>query len=215
SMTTVRASRPRSGLSTRTRWRSSASDRRSSSGIRTFRRLACCRTRLRVPRAFCERSASLPALLELQRAFALALRHGYERGVSPHIAEDGFSAPERLRIYRNTCRSTLIEALRLSYPAVERLVGPEFFEHAAGQFVACHPARSGYLNDYGAGFAAFLAQWEPAGGLRYLPDVARFEWALSVAANAPDTPALDPAALAGPHAARLRLQPPPSPRLLG
>jgi len=137
----------------------------------------------------------MPALLELQRAFANALQHENERGVWAHVADDGFSAPERLRIYRNTCRATLTETLRLSYPAVERLVGREFFDAAAAAFVARHPARSGYLNEYGGEFAAFLAAFAPASRLAYLPDVARFEWALSVAANAPDAPVLEPGVL--------------------
>ncbi len=156
----------------------------------------------------------MPALLELQRAFAGAMLHEYERGIWAHIAADGFSAAERLRIYRNTCRSTLVETLRISYPAVERLVGREFFERAAGKFVAQFPARSGYLNEYGGEFAEFLAELEPARELRYLPDVARFEWALSVAANAPDTPPLDATALTGADAERLCFAPHPSVSLL-
>jgi hypothetical protein len=155
----------------------------------------------------------LPALLELQRAFAGALLREYDRAVWPCIAEDSFSAPERLRIYRNTCRATLVETLRMTYPAVARLVGREFFEHAAGKFVERHPARSGYLNDYGGELAALLAGLEPARGLAYLPDVARFEWALSVAANAEDAPLLAPDALLGveaEHHAALRFAPHPS-----
>ncbi|HEX9431829.1 MAG TPA: DNA-binding domain-containing protein [Burkholderiales bacterium] len=155
----------------------------------------------------------MPALLELQRAFAGALVQEYERGVWAHITEDGFNAAERLRIYRNTCRATLIETLRMTYPAVERLVGREFFEHVAAKFVEHHPARSGYLNEYGAEFPAFLAGLEAAGELPYLADVGRFEWALSVAANAEDRPVLDPGALlgvAGEHHAELRFAPHPS-----
>lgn len=135
------------------------------------------------------------SLLETQRAFATALLDEASDAIWRHIAEDGFSAAERLRIYRNTCRSTLVETLRMSYPAVDRLVGCEFFEVAAGRYAAAHPARSGYLNDYGGEFGAFLAGFEPARELVYLADVARYEWALSIAANAEDAPVLHPAAL--------------------
>lgn len=153
------------------------------------------------------------ALLELQHEFAAALLDEADGAIWAHIAEDGFSAAERLHIYRNTCRSTLVEALRMSYPAVERLVGREFFEVTAERYAAAHPAPSGYLNDYGGEFAAFLAGFALAGELAYLPDVARYEWALSVAANAPDTPALDAAALlavAPERHAELRFAPHPS-----
>lgn len=158
----------------------------------------------------------MPALRELQRAFGAALLSNDE-AVCAWIAADGFSAAERLRIYRNTCHSTLTESLRMTYPAVERLVGREFFDAAAGEFIRAHPPASAHLNEYGDAFAGFLATFRPAGELRYLPDVARFEWALSGAANAPDAPALDAAALSGVDArlhAELRFEPHPSVRFL-
>lgn len=139
----------------------------------------------------------MPGLLELQRSFAESLLSGDDQAIGRHIAGDGFSAPERLRIYRNTCRSTLIETLRMTYPAVDRLVGRDFFDMAAGRFVRRHPAHSACLNEYGGGFADFLAELREAGSLPYLADVARFEWALSVAASAEDAPVLQADALIG------------------
>jgi hypothetical protein len=144
----------------------------------------------------------MSALLELQRGFAAALLREEDDAVCAVIVDEGFSAAERLRIYRHTCRSTLIATLRMTYPALERLVGSEFFEIAAAQFVSEYPARGAYLNEYGAGFAAFLAAFRPAADLPYLADVARFEWALGIAANAIDAPTLSAAALASVSAAR-------------
>lgn len=135
-----------------------------------------------------------PALRELQHAFARALLREDDATVWPHIVGEGFSAQERLSIYRNTCRSSLVATLRLTYRAVERLVGADFFDVVAERYVAAHPAGSGYLNDYGGEFAAFLAGLDAGRWLPYLPDVARFEWALSVAANAPDAAVLAPTA---------------------
>jgi hypothetical protein len=152
-------------------------------------------------------------LLELQRSFAASLRSGDGAAIAQHIVEDGFAASERLCIYRNTCRSTLVEALRMTYPAVNRLVGPDFFDTAAGWFVERHPASSAYLNEYGDGFADFIAARKETCSVPYLADVARFEWALGVAANAPDAPALDAQALARvapEHHVHLRFQPHPS-----
>lgn len=159
----------------------------------------------------------MPALRELQQAFGAFMLAEEKDAVREDIVEDGFSAAERFRLYRNTSRSVLIEALRMTYPAVDRLVGGEFFDMAAGRFIAAQPPRSGYLNEYGAGFAEFLAALGPARTVPYLPDVARFEWALSLAANAADAPALDPGALAGidPELhATLRFAPHPSVRCL-
>jgi hypothetical protein len=100
-------------------------------------------------------------------------------------------ANERIAIYRNTVFSTLVNALRLSYPAVQRLVGAEFFEGAVRQFVPQHAPGSACLNEYGAEFAEFLAQFPPASTLPYIADVARLEWAVNRALHAPDIPALD------------------------
>jgi len=155
----------------------------------------------------------MSALLELQRSFAASLRSGGDAAIARHILEDGFSASERLAIYRNASRATLVEALRMTYPAVDRLVGADFFDTVAGWFVERHPARSAYLNEYGEGFADFLAAREETRSVPYLADVARFEWALGIAANAPDAAAVDAQALARvapEHHADLRFQPHPS-----
>jgi hypothetical protein len=159
----------------------------------------------------------MPSLRELQRAFAAGMLSGADDQLVDHVVEDGFSAAERLGIYRNSCRSVLTQALRLTYPAVDRLVGREFFDMTAELFVAEHAPGSGYLNEYGAAFPDYLANLPSAASLRYLPDVARFEWALSEAANAPDAPALDPSALADvvpEQHVMLAFEPHPSLRLL-
>src|SRR2546429_2872280 len=91
----------------------------------------------------------MPALLELQRAFAASMLQEEDDTVCGAVLDDGFAAAERLRIYRNTCRSTLIEALRMTHPAVERLVGRDFFDMAAARYAGTHPPQSGYLNEDG------------------------------------------------------------------
>jgi len=68
-----------------------------------------------------------PSLLELQRALRASLVTHDDRGISLHVVDAGMSPAERLGVYRNTFASVLTTALRLSYPAVHRLVGAEFF----------------------------------------------------------------------------------------
>jgi hypothetical protein len=119
---------------------------------------------------------------------------------------------DRLDIYRNTFISGVTKALRLTYPAVHRLVGDDFFAAAAGIFIASHPPRAAYLDQYGAEFPQFLAQFPAAAGLLYLPDVARLEWAVSLAIHAPDRAPLELAkltALADRDQARVRFVPHP------
>src|SRR2546425_6339537 len=132
----------------------------------------------------------MPALLELQRAFAASMLREEDDAVCGAIVDDGFTAAERLRIYRNTCRSSLIEALRMTHPAVERLVGRDFFDMAAARYAGTHPPQSGYLNEYGGGFSEFLAAVRPASELPYLAHVARFGLALGGAAEAGEAPGL-------------------------
>jgi hypothetical protein len=102
----------------------------------------------------------------------------------------------RLGIYRNTCLSTLVNALRLSFPAVQRLVGTEFFEAGALQFIRSRPPASACLNDYGADFPRFLRGFAPAADLVYLGEVAQVEWAVNRALHAGDVPGLELARLA-------------------
>jgi hypothetical protein len=160
----------------------------------------------------------MPTLHEVQQAFCATLRGDGDGDLADWIVADEFSAADRLRIYRNSCRSVTTEVLRMTYPAVDRLIGRDFFELAAERFCAAHPPESGYLNEYGGAFADFLAALpEAAAALCYLPDVARFEWALSGAANANDEPTLDLPSLAAIDPEQhegLRFEPHPSVRLL-
>jgi len=158
-----------------------------------------------------------PSLLELQRALRASLVTRDDRGISPHVVDGGISAGERLDIYRNTFASALTTALRLSYPAVHRLVGAEFFEGAARIFIGTSPPKSACLDDYGAEFANFLSDFAPASSLPYLPDVARLERGVNRALHAPDAEPLDAsrlAALADAARASVSFVPHPSVSLL-
>ncbi len=156
----------------------------------------------------------MPSLREVQRGFAAALLSEAAPRIARHVVGGGFTARERIAIYRNSARSTLAAALELTYPAVARLVGTDFFDHAASRFVHEEPPAGSHLNEYGAGFADFLARFPGAAGIRYLPDVARFEWALQESANAPDAPATTAGDLAALGDGSLRFTPHPSLRML-
>ncbi len=159
----------------------------------------------------------MPTLRDLQRAVARGIFSADAAEALGHIAGDASAAAERFAVHRNNAAVTLIGALRLTYPVVDKLVGAEFFAGAAHAFIARHPPRTACLNDYGAQFAEFLAGFPAAAGLAYLPDVARLEWAVNASLNAPDAPVLAPTALAELDESarrRLRLVPHPAVRLL-
>jgi hypothetical protein len=101
----------------------------------------------------------MPTLLETQCAMRTWLVDG-ERDAAADLLADGIS-PDRLDIYRNTFVANATRALRLTYPAVHKLVGDEFFEGAAVAFIAQHPPRSACFDHYGEAFAAFLAAFPP------------------------------------------------------
>jgi hypothetical protein len=124
----------------------------------------------------------MPSLPELQRRFADAL------------SGDSSSRVPGFGVYRHAIDANYRRALGATYPVVRALVGTPFFDAAVDAFVAAHPPTSGDLDVYGDAFAAFLARYEPASTLPYLPDVARLEWALDESARAADVDS-DPRAL--------------------
>ena len=131
----------------------------------------------------------MPSLPELQRAFAAAVYADDATGPSPrraHVRHDRFPAARHLQVYRNNVFESLVGALKAVYPVVERLVGTGFFAYAADGYIRHHPPASGNLHDFGDSFAGFLAGFEPARALAYLPDVARLEWAWHRAFHAAD-----------------------------
>jgi hypothetical protein len=142
----------------------------------------------------------MPALRELQQQLACAL---LDDAAASTFAGAFALDPSALTIYRNTRLGTLTRALASAFPAVRALVGEDFFEAAAQQFIRAEPPTTACLDDYGEPFAAFLAQFSPAAGIAYLADVARLEWAVNRALHAPDSPVLELAALAGVEPARV------------
>ncbi len=142
-------------------------------------------------------------LRDLQKLFAGALFdyapdavapriHGSETEAAQGVAID---AHARLAIYRNNLHEGFRKALALEFPAIERLVGEDYFCQLALSFQAEHPSRSGDLHSIGEPFARFLLQRFEGTQYAYLPDVATLEWAYQQSSVAADAPSFDPAAL--------------------
>lgn len=131
---------------------------------------------------------------DFQDAFSAAL-FDPDAGPPPGVAAgaDGRPAEKRFAVYRNNVIASLIEALGKAYPAVERLVGPEFFKAMAGVHVRAHPPQSPVMLFYGEAFPEWLEAFQPAASLPYLPDVARIERARRRAYHAADATPLTPA----------------------
>jgi len=112
----------------------------------------------------------MPPLRELQREFASALLSG---------EAPSFASMDRFEVYRTNREAALINALRLTYPAVSALVGEAFFTAVAREFAQQHPPASALLTLYGANFPDHLAAHPQLTDLPYLPEVARLEWGLA------------------------------------
>lgn len=101
----------------------------------------------------------------------------------------------RFGVYRNNVAVGLIGALASRFPVAEKIVGEDFFAAMAHAFVLAHPPRSPLLLAYGDDFGDFVAAFEPAADIAYLPDIIRLEAARGRAYHAADRPPLDPATL--------------------
>ena len=133
------------------------------------------------------------------------------------VGPDREPAPRRFAVYRNNVIVGFVNALRSSFPVVERIVGEDFFQAMARAYALAEPPSSPVLMDYGASFADFIAGFAPAASLAYLPDVARIERAWREAYHAADAEPLtaeDFAAVGADEIAGLRLELHPSLRLL-
>ena len=125
------------------------------------------------------------ALRDLQAAFAAHLAGADRADLLAVVGGDTIAAAARLGIHRHHVFESLGTALAATFPTVQTLVGADFFRRLARDFVALSPPVQPVLAEYGAGLPAFIAGYEPAGGLPYLADIARLDWALNLAFHAP------------------------------
>jgi hypothetical protein len=133
----------------------------------------------------------MPGLREIQKRFSANIFDTGSVEIQADVKSGIFEPDLRLQVYRNNVFTGFTGALRAVYPVVEKLVGDGFFLYACNEFIARHPSNSGDLHDFGGEFGLFLASFEPAGSLPYLPDVAQFEWHFHMAYHEADAGGLD------------------------
>lgn len=128
----------------------------------------------------------MPALADLQREFLTAITSGDDEKISAVIVEGTPGIYKALDVYRNNWRSNLRNALRVTYPVVERLVGAEYFDWMADRFLDEQPSQSGNLDNYGAEFPEFIRSFAGVAELPYLADVAQLELYVDAVLVAPE-----------------------------
>jgi len=100
-----------------------------------------------------------------------------------------------LAVYRGNVVGASSKALAGTYPIVAKIVGGEFFDGLAREYLRRHPSTSGDLNEFGESFNDFVAAFPHTQDLPYLADVARMEWLAHRAHFAADAAALELARL--------------------
>lgn len=138
--------------------------------------------------------AGAPALDGLQATFSGALfDSAMEATLLPHLQG---AAAARMGLYRGNLTVTWDKVLSAAFPVIRQLVGEEFFSALSRAFGMAHPSDNPDLNQFGAGFADFLAGFEHVADLPYLPDMARLEWRLHRTHYAAEAAAIGAAQLA-------------------
>ena len=112
------------------------------------------------------------------------------------VGPDGQPAPKRFNVYRNNVVVSLCEAMAATYPAIQNLVGEEYFTALAREFVTRHPPTSAVMLWYGGDFPSFIDAFPPLASYPYLGDVARLEWGSLDSYHSADAEPLDPLMLA-------------------
>jgi hypothetical protein len=136
-------------------------------------------------------------------AFASALSDPTRAAPGETMGREGAPDLRRFSIHRNNIAVSLIGAIEARYPVTRRIVGEEFFRAMARSFVVRNKPESPVILHYGAKFPDFVANFEPARELAYLPDVARIEHAWVEAYHSPEDEPLELAALAAVEPAAL------------
>lgn len=125
----------------------------------------------------------MPRLHELQSAFAEAIDEG--KGLPSVTSMQGGPSWRSLALYRRLIRHNYVQALRITYPVLHRLIGGRYFSVFARGYLKRYPSTSGDLFAYGQHFPLFLHQLESP---RLLVELARLEWACHEVYQAADSP---------------------------
>ncbi len=132
------------------------------------------------------------AAATLERFAAALVRPPDDTAPEGVVNPFGGPAVKRFGVYRNNVAVGLKGALADIFPMTRDLVGERFFSAMAGEYIAREPPQTPVIAEYGHGFADFIARFEPAEHLFFLPDIARLERAWLDAYHAEDADPLSP-----------------------
>jgi hypothetical protein len=105
-------------------------------------------------------------------------------------------AEERWQVYHDAYRLRLVEALATQYPVLAARLGAQAFDARMRAYIDAYPSVHRSIRDYGGELGEFLGAAATDAEGRMCAELARFEWQLAAAFDAPDVVALAPADLA-------------------
>lgn len=128
------------------------------------------------------------SLATLEQAFQSYVLDGV-REIAARVEPGPLANHERrLRVYYDAYRLRLVEALSSDYEALHAVLGQDGFREAALAYVEAHPSVFRNVRWYGAALPNFLRRAAPWLRQPWLAELARFEWTLTLAFDAPDAP---------------------------
>jgi hypothetical protein len=129
------------------------------------------------------RAASLTELQGAFQDFLLARSDTFQSEVRDSRKADRTTL---LDVYREGYALRLIEVLTTDYPGLVAMVGSASFDDVARAYIAAHPSRHPSVRWFGRSLTDFLESTAPYNRSPAAAEMARFEWELGEARDAPD-----------------------------
>ena len=107
--------------------------------------------------------------------------------LTDYIDNGNFKTKNLLKVYQQSAQGNISQALSLTYPVINKLLGNDFFHALTIKFMQKYPPVCSNMDDYGADFSRFLAEFEHTKSYLYLPDVALLEWQFHLSTIADET----------------------------
>lgn len=131
----------------------------------------------------------MSSLQAIQQQLQDAVMAGKTPSIRSIRSDDIADVATRLRIYQQGYRIRLRDALRNEFTGLHQLAGRQF-DVILDKYIDAHPSEHYNIRYYGAGVAAFLDYARPWRHKPQLADMARLDWAISTAFDAPDEPSI-------------------------
>ncbi len=132
-----------------------------------------------------------PNLIDLQAGMQAAILSGNARPILPLMRSGAEADRETLAgVYTAAYALRLVGVLKADFPYTAAYLGDAAFDRAARSYILAHPSPHRSARWVGDRFASHLASMDEFAGHSQASELAALEWALGLAFDAPDAPAL-------------------------